>query len=195
MNQNKFEAGVTYHIFNRGNNKENIFLETDNYIYFLGLVEKYLLPICDIYAYCLLKNHFHIVLRIKDIENLPENIINKLHLPFSNLFNSYSKSINKKYNRTGSLFQEHLKRKKVETEEYLIQLIAYVHLNPSNHNLIDDFKKYKFSSYNAYITTKKSKISKEFIFSLIDFDNFEYWHNEKYLMNKINEEVLKGMEM
>lgn len=195
MNQEKFEAGLTYHIFNRGNNKENIFIEETNYTYFLSLVEKYLLPICDIYAYSLLKNHFHFVLKIKDKENLPEKFNNKLHLPFSNLFNSYTKSINKKYSRTGSLFQEHLKRKKVKSEEYLIQLIAYVHLNPSNHKLVDDFKKYKFSSYNAYISDKKSKINKEYIFSLIDFDNFEYWHDEKYLLNKRNEEELKGMEI
>ena len=57
------EPGVVYHIFNRGNNKEDIFKEDKNYIYFLFLVKKYLLPITEIYAYCLLKNHFILTTR------------------------------------------------------------------------------------------------------------------------------------
>ncbi|WP_223679413.1 transposase [Flavobacterium hibisci] len=97
-----FEAGQYYHVYNRGNNNENIFLEEKNYSYFLEKVKKYILPIADIYAYCLLKNHFHIVLRVKDKIDLPEKFKEKIHLPFSNLFNSYSKSINKMYGRNGS---------------------------------------------------------------------------------------------
>jgi putative transposase len=58
MRQDFFEPGVIYHVFNRGNNKENIFFEEENYRYFLELLKKHLLPIADIYAYCLLKNHF-----------------------------------------------------------------------------------------------------------------------------------------
>ena len=71
MKQDYFEPGVVYHFFNRGNNKENIFIEEKNYSFFLSLVTKYLLPVADIYAYCLLKNHFHFALRIKDPEMLP----------------------------------------------------------------------------------------------------------------------------
>ena len=56
MKQDYFEPGVVYHVFNRGNNQENIFIEDRNYLYFLTLLKKYLLPVADIYAYCLLKN-------------------------------------------------------------------------------------------------------------------------------------------
>jgi len=60
------EEGFFYHIYNRGNNGGNIFFDEENYTYFLQLLAKYILPVAEIYAYCLLKNHFHILVRIKE---------------------------------------------------------------------------------------------------------------------------------
>ncbi|MDD3738877.1 MAG: hypothetical protein PHP31_06250 [Lentimicrobiaceae bacterium] len=178
MRQDFFEPGVVYHVFNRGNNKENIFFEEENYRYFLELLKKYLLPIADIYAYCLLKNHFHLVIKIKDYDQLEEKYQTKPYLPFSHFFNAYTKAVNKKYNRTGSLFQKHLHRKRIEDEKYLIQLIAYVHLNPVKHLFTDDYKKYRYSSYQAYISEKSSSVEREYVLSLFgDKENFEYWHD------------------
>ncbi len=97
-----------YHIFNQGNNKEDIFIEEMNYVYFLELLNKYICPIATILSYCLLKNHFHLLIQIKDI---PEE--KQVSKAFSNFFNSYAKSINKKYNRTGSLFRDRFKRIKI----------------------------------------------------------------------------------
>lgn len=165
MKQDVLEPGITYHIFNSGNNGEDIFKEADNYFYFLKLVRVHLLPICDIYAYCLLKNHFHLLLRIKDAKEMPLNRAKKPFLAFSNLFNAYTKAINKKYERSGSLFQEHLKRKRVEEEKYLIQLIAYIHLNPVKHGFSEHHKNYKFSSYQAYVGRKPTEIRKDYICS------------------------------
>jgi putative transposase len=183
MKQDYFEPGVVYHLFNRGNNKENIFVEEKNYPFFLSLVAKYLLPVADIYAYCLLKNHFHLALRIKDPEMLPDKFKDKPYLAFSNLFNAYTKSINKAYNRTGSLFQEHPPRIRVEDENYLIQLISYIHLNPVKHQFTADFKDYRYSSYSSYTTDKRTNIEKDYILSLFgDKANFEYWHD----LNKIS---------
>ncbi len=142
MKQDIFEHGVVYPVFKRGNNKEDIFKEEKNYVYFLSLLQKYVLPVAEIYAYCLLKNHFHLVVRIKDVDLLENEYKEKPYLGFSNHFNAYAKSINKMYNRTGSLFQEHLHRKRVEDDEYLRQLIAYVHLNPVKHEFTDDFRNY-----------------------------------------------------
>jgi len=82
MKQDIIESGAIYHLFNRGNNKENIFIETKNYYYFLERFKKYILPIADVYSYCLLKNHFHLLLRIKDRPELPEKFKNKPHLAF-----------------------------------------------------------------------------------------------------------------
>ncbi|WP_338841416.1 transposase [Flavobacterium ginsenosidimutans] len=183
MEKDVFEAGQYYHVYNRGNNSENIFIEERNYNYFLEKLKKYILPIADVYAYCLLKNHFHIVLRIKDKINLPEKFKEKIHLPFSNLFNSYSKSINKAYDRTGSLFQEHLQRNRIENEEYLRQLILYVHLNPVKHKFSKDFQSYRHSSYRSYLSDKQSSIDREFVLELFnDLENFIFCHDEKKLI-------------
>ena len=197
MKQDFFEPGVVYHVFNRGNNKENIFKEEKNYTYFLSLIEKYLFPVSEIYAFCLLKNHFHLALRIKDEELLDDKYKQKTYLPFSNLFNAYTKSINKMYNRTGSLFQEHLHRKRVEDEEYLIQLIAYIHLNPVKHGFSNDFKSYPYSSYKYYLNLTGFEnllglkiFNGEYVMSLFgDVSNFEYWHNlnKLYLEDKMED--------
>ncbi len=68
MKSTPFEIGNFYHVYNRGNNKDQIFIEEDNYLYFLILIKKYLLPIADIYSYCLIQNHFHLIIKIKDEE-------------------------------------------------------------------------------------------------------------------------------
>lgn len=94
MKKEPFESGNYYHIFNRGNNKENIFKENLNYNYFIQLIQRYIAPTANIYSYCLLPNHFHLLLKIKEIEYLPELYKlgkRKLHQPFSNLFNAYRK--------------------------------------------------------------------------------------------------------
>lgn len=190
MKQDYFEPGVVYHVFNRGNNQENIFIEERNYIYFLTLMKKYLLPVADIYAYCLLKNHFHLVLRIKDEDKLPEKFKTRPYLAFSNFFNAYTKAINNAYHRKGSLFQEHPQRIRVEDDNYLIQLIAYVHLNPVKHKFTEDFKNYPYSSYMAYISNKATSIERDYIMSLFgDKQNFEFWHdwNKLTLEDKMND--------
>lgn len=181
------EPGVIYHFYNRGNNQENIFIEERNYNYFLLLMKKYILPVADIYAYCLLRNHFHIALRIKDNIDLPEKYLGKIHLPFSNMFNTYSKSFNRVYLRKGSLFQEHPKRNKVETEEYLRQLIVYIHLNPLKHQFFNQFQNYPHSSFKAYQSEHRTNIDKEYILELFGGkENFIFCHDER----KINYEGL-----
>ena len=190
MKQDFFEPGVVYHVFNRGNNKEDIFKEEKNYAYFLSLVRKYLLPVADIYAYCLLKNHFHFVVHIKQSDLLPEKLREKPALAFSNLFNAYTKAINKAYNRQGSLFQEHPHRLRVENEDYLMQLVAYIHLNPEKHHFTDDFKRYRYSSYQAYVSGKATDITPDYIMSVFgNRINFEIWHNENklFLEDKMND--------
>ena len=182
MNIDPLEPNRFYHIYNRGNNDENIFIEEKNYSFFLQKMIKYLVPMADIYSYCLLKNHFHILLKIKSKEHLPEKYKVNVHLPISNLFNSYTKSINKSYNRTGSLFQEHLKRICVKDEQYIKELVLYIHLNPVKHNFTDNFKTYQNSSYRAYLSDKPSNLSREYILELFGGkENFEFCHHEKQL--------------
>ncbi|HLV24036.1 MAG TPA: hypothetical protein VKY36_04590, partial [Moheibacter sp.] len=69
----KLEKGSFYHIFNRGNNKEDLFPDENGYAHFLKLISKHIIPIADVYAYCLLKNHFHLLIQIKEDIELKED--------------------------------------------------------------------------------------------------------------------------
>jgi len=180
------EPGTVYHIFNRGNNKENLFIEEKNYAYFLSLIERYLTKVADIYCYCFLKNHFHLLLRIKDSENIVEEKFRKKpHLGFSHLFNSYSKSINKAYNRTGSLFQEHFHRNRINDDDFFRQVVAYIHLNPVKHGFIENFRNYPHSSYSAFLSERKSFVDKDFVLNFFGtLNDFEAWHNQKEIRVK-----------
>jgi putative transposase len=184
-----FISDTYYHIYNRGNNKENIFIEPENYLHFLHLVEKHLLPITEIYSYCLLPNHFHIILKTKEDKNLPENMANtNISQPLSNLFNAYTKAINKKYNRTGSLFQDRFKRIKIESTDYLQNLIIYTNTNSSHHD-IENYITYPHSSYKALISDKSTLLEREFVISLFENkENFKYTlKTKKDNIDQINE--------
>lgn len=184
--QAKLEKGYFYHIYNRGNNKEDLFPADENCSYFLSLISKYLLPISQIYAYCLLKNHFHFLIQIKD-ENEIDN--QKLHQPFSNLFNAYTKAINKRYGREGSLFKERFKRELIKDEKQLINTILYIHLNPIKHEFTNDFKNYKHSSFQSLILEKPTKLEREFVINLFENkENFIASHQLKVL-EKYNLEI------
>ena len=164
-----------YHIFNRGNNGEDIFIEEKNYSYFLTLMKKHLLPIAEIYVYCLLKNHFHILLKTKLIPD--ENEISQY---FSNFFNAYAKSINKTYARKGSLFQTRFSRKSIETEDYLKTLVIYIHLNPKIHGFTSDYKTYPHSSFNSINSAKHTDLKRTEVIQLFDdLNNFTYCHQFK----------------
>ncbi|MFK5981536.1 MAG: transposase [Flavobacteriaceae bacterium] len=175
------EEEYFYHIYNRGNNKQNIFFEKENYHYFIRLLEKYISPIAEIYSYCLLPNHFHLLIKIKSGAIKPSQ-------KFSNFFNSYTKSINKKYNRTGSLFQKPFKRIRVSDSKYLFQLVTYIHLNPENHNIIRNFEKYKYSSYSLFLNeTYSSFIEVNEVLEWFDgITNFKFVHNQRRTIEENN---------
>ncbi|WP_343696090.1 transposase [Flavobacterium sp.] len=161
-----------YHIYNRGINGTTIFENDSNKLYFLKQVAKYLENRISIFAYCLMNNHFHLVIRL----NIEEKEVIQA---FSNLFNSYAKAFNKQTNRTGSLFEKHFKRIKLNDENYLRRLIVYVHLNPKHHFDLD-FTSFKFSSYQAFLSNRETKIERDEALSLFgDLENFVFCHNQK----------------
>lgn len=159
--------GQFYHIYTRGNNRENIFIEKDNYTHFLALYSKYIQPIADTYAYCLLRNHFHILVRIKDSEKCEQEEygrIQKVLQPsqqFSNLLNAYAKAINQRYQRTGSLFQSRFGRKLILTNQYLYSVINYIHHNPQHHHFVADFRDWPFSSYHTLISEEPTRLDRK----------------------------------
>jgi REP element-mobilizing transposase RayT len=149
------EAGKYYHIYNRGNNGQNIFIEERNYAYFLNLYAKYIEPIAATFAYCLLRNHFHLGVRIK--ENLGSESPSQ---HFSNFFNAYSKAINRAYGHTGSLFENRYRRREVMTDAYFQRLIHYIHWNPQKHGFVADFRDYPYSSYSLFLMDKPTFIKR-----------------------------------
>jgi REP element-mobilizing transposase RayT len=166
------EKDGCYHIYNRGINGCLIFVNNENKNFFLKQISKYLSEKISIFAFCLMDNHFHLVIRLNDDEKIVTQA-------FSNFFNSYVKAFNKENDRTGSLFEKHFKRIKLNDEEYLKQLILYVHLNPKHH-LDLKFEEYKYSSYQAFISNKETKIEREEVLKLFGgIENFIFSHNQK----------------
>lgn len=189
------EPDCYYHIYNRGINSDKIFENVDNYLFFLKQFSKYVTPVCDVYAYCLMPNHFHFVIKIKSKEELLHFATNNLKLikdseglhaihnvvskQISKFISSYSQSYNKVYRRHGGLLESPFKRKKVESEEYLRNLILYVHLNPTE--LKKDFKTYNFSSYAAMLSNAKTNLKRTEVIQLFDdLDNFIFCHNNPF---------------
>ena len=165
--------GNFYHIYNRGINSENVFFETCNYEYFIKLYETHINPIAETYAWCLMKNHFHFLIRIK------EETVKSPHQSFSNLFNAYTKAINKKYNRHSSLFQRTFKRKLVDDESYLKKLVIYIHNNPVNHGICKNAMDYPWSSYLTCLSNKVTKLKRDEVVSYFDdIRNFKSMHEK-----------------
>lgn len=177
INTENFEFEGVYHVFSHVNGTEVIFRESSNYHFFLEKVEKYILPVADIYAYCLLPNHFHLLLRFKDFNDVSsENEHQFLMKYFGNLLNAYAKAYNKKYNRKGALFLNAVKRKKISDEKYLLKVLHYIHNNPINHGFVNKIDQWKHSSYNSYLNPEKeSKLNRKEIMPY--FDSVEVFRN------------------
>ena len=178
MNTNeKLNSGSFYHIYNKGINGENLFKEEKNYSYFLHKLEKYILPVAEINAYCLLKNHFHLLIKIRESTLLDPS------KQFAHCFNSYTQSINKLYSRTGGLFQTPFRRKEVTDETYLTWLVWYIHTNPEKRGFTNDFKNWKWSSYQSLVNDKISDVGRLNMLNLFDNkDEFISFHlqNKEY---------------
>lgn len=188
------EPGKFFHIFNRGNNKAILFFKKKNYLFFLKRYKEFLLPFVDTYSYCLIPNHFHLLVQIKTMDVIfgegikrfkkpPKTLFDKSldygpyptgisfedwlnRLPFDQqyklacwivseqfrrFFMSYTKAINKQEGREGSLFRKYFRRKLVDEQDYFQNLVWYIHHNPTEHALVDDFTSYDWSSYQAIL--------------------------------------------
>jgi len=177
--------GHYYHIYNCGNNGEDLFPEERNYHHFLKLYLRYIYPVADTYAYCLMKNHFHLLVRInpkpdlpgfKNLEGLTQHNYSQ---PFSNLFNAYTKAINKAYGRSGSLFEKNFNRILIDTDRYFVHLISYIHRNPQKHGFTDDFRTYPHSSYQTIRHQKQSRIEHQQVLQWFgSMQSFENYHQQ-----------------
>ncbi len=176
------EPDSYYHIYNRANGSEKMFLNESNYLYFLQKYNFYISPIADTFAYCLMPNHFHFLVRMK---HLPSSAFQKFGTfekftskQFSNLFSSYTQAYNKQNNRKGSLFIPRFNRKKITSEEYLKNTLNYIHQNPIAHNYVTELDDWRYSSYTSFFYHKETKIKKyEAIEWFNDIENFKAYHD------------------
>lgn len=174
------QSGTWYHIYNRGNNGEDIFYRPENYRYFLRKFDQYLTAYLDVYAYCLLPNHFHFLIKTKDKYELAADQLQfktgtKLLGDFSSIisevfrrfFLCYAKSIKVQEGRTGSLFEKNFKRKEIKTDAHLFWLINYIHRNPETHGIVSTFINYPNSSYVSILSAAPTKLKRQEVLSLL----------------------------
>lgn len=171
-----------YHIIVRGINRQDIFLDKQDYRKFLKEIKrtketyKY-----ELYAYILMPNHIHLV--INDMNNNLSTFMQSLNI-------SYTYYFNKKYERVGHLFENRFKSKIVEEESYLKNVVRYVHKNPENAGMQE---LYFWSSYREYLSNKQNLIDKQFIMDLFqnNIENFKRFHKD-YIKNQ---DIDKDYEM
>lgn len=150
----------------------------------------------------MLKNHFHILVRIKEKVEIEQNELTytttekpKIIDPsrqFSHLFNAYTQAVNKRHNRTGSLFETTFERKLVSSERYFQQLVFYIHNNPVHHGFVKEMSLYAWSSYETVISNKPTKLKRKEVVELFgDRENFIFYHNQQQELDEINNLVIE----
>ena len=190
----RYDADTYYHVYNRGVNKRKIFLDDDDYVYFLALLKRYLSETneldkynriytnlngqLDLLTYCLMPNHFHLLLYqhddIKAMETLMRSVLT-----------TYTLYFNRKHNRVGHLFQGVYKASSVLSEPYLLHISRYIHMNP------DDYKNWPYSSWPYYVKGWQADwIKHDKIFELFEGDNYEQYVDD-YKSTKEEHEDLK----
>jgi REP element-mobilizing transposase RayT len=188
----KFAKDSISHVYNRGNNKEKVFLDEQDYrafLFRLGLALGYeidelknenlfFLPYSRIrivgtrkgefllHAFCLMPNHFHMI-----IEQKAETSVSKLILK---ICTSYARYLNEKYGRVGHVFQDKFKAILIESNEQLMWSSAYIHMNPVKDGLVRKPGEYKWSSYGHYLSEKNVQIvNTSLLKSIFGPNNFE----------------------
>jgi REP element-mobilizing transposase RayT len=192
-----FEEHKIYHVYNRTNNKEALFLSDENRRFFLKKFKLYLSDYVNTYSWCLLPNHFHFLITIKSCQSIIETILNKdlayrsltekkfleneidlsqlVEQTFKRFFQSYSLAFNKANHRNGNLFYKPFKRVLVKKDSQLTNTIIYIHANPLKHKIVEDFMNYKWSSWHSLISDKKT--------SLLRSDVIDWFGSKEMLIN------------
>ncbi len=183
MNIQPLTEGNHFHIYNRGVNSEDIFKEEKNYSFFLQQYKKYCSGVFETMSYALLKNHFHLLVYIKEDVTVPRNdgkgdFLLNASVQLSHFFNSYAQAINKAYSRTGPLFESPFERKMIEDDNYITSMIFYCHYNAQLHSMVDDFKSWQHSSYHAIMQDDNT---------VIDTGKVLSWFGGKYAFEKQHE--------
>ncbi|MES2704710.1 MAG: transposase [Bacteroidota bacterium] len=179
-----FAHGDLLHVYNRGNNKQQIFFNEENYYFFREKIKKHVAPACDIIAYCLMPNHFHLLLHINEVSCEPCTIGNLKTTWLQNniriLQSSYAAAINNQFKRTGSLFQQRAKYKlltssDIHSKTYAEVCYHYIHQNPLKAGLINKMEDWKFSSFNEYAFGTEGICNLELATAIFNIDQHKFY--------------------
>jgi len=184
-----FKENYTYHVYNRSN--EQIFYSKENYLFFIQKIRSHILPYADILAYCLMPNHFHLLINAK---KEAEEFVNTKNMIYTQalaksiglMLSSYTQAINKQQKRKGSLFAHQTKAKQLNFRkgEYTFKCFFYIHQNPLVAGLVKKIEDWEFSSFLDYIGERKgSLINKDLAFEIVKFDK-ENIYNQAYITLK-----------
>lgn len=183
-------------------------MEKKNYSFFLDRISKFVLPVCHVYAYCMMPNHFHLLVRIKSQEELadyfsrtsqeqdelPDNrgvikpavqnfnyeqLVKKVSKSFSNLCNSYTQSFNKVYDRMGSLFMQNMKKEEVNHDNSFCKVVHYIHANPVHHQFVRKIEDCPDSSYRIFLSKAPTKLERDYVLQVFGgIDWFIKYHEQ-----------------
>lgn len=155
----KFIPGEFYHVYNQGNNRQQLFFSDDDYKRFMYGIHSHLLPSAQIFAYCLMPNHFHFLLRPNEtcstLIRQGSIYLSPLSNGFRKLLSYYAQATNAKFGNTGSMFRQKTKSKWViehisgnNKRSYFETCLEYIHQNPVKAGLVKKPEDWKWSSYN-----------------------------------------------
>ena len=195
-NRDEFISGATYHFYNRSADRKTIFHSDVDFDYFLDRFIYYFGSIFDIYAFCLMKNHFHFIVKVKSeddireyadiqIGNSPTKYLDKtisldqyLNDQLRRFFSSVSIKFNNRYNRRGQVFARSPKRVFIENTRRLRYLIAYTHHNPIHHGFNSEYSQWKYSSYQTLLSNTPTKLGRQDVMKLFGgIKEFNTYHD------------------
>jgi len=177
--------GVVCHVYNRGVNKEEIFKDDEDYLFYLKRLREYKDKFnINVICYNLIPNHYHYIL--EQLGDFPiVNLMRSLHT-------SYGQYFNKKYKRVGPLFQDRFKQIVLEDNDKMLYLSAYINANAKIHGIIDEAKDYKWCSYSDYLGLRNGTLcNKERIVNQFrDTGDYEIFveGNAEFIKNKKDDE-------
>jgi len=150
----EFVAGGIYHVFNRGNNRRTLFEEKPDYEYFIGILKKGReRERVTIYHYCLMGNHYHLLIRSEEAESLPR-FMHWVQL-------GYARYYKKKYETTGHIFEERYRSPRIAEESYYLQCGRYIERNPVAAKMVIRAEDYPYSSAAYYVGGKEDPLVTE----------------------------------
>ena len=176
----KLQLDNYYHIYNMTNNDELLFKEEGNYEYFLNQYHKYLSGYFDMVTYCLMPTHFHFLVKVVSDQN------KSLQQAIATFLSAYTKAINKRYNRHGSLFQPRTKARLIE--EDILTVITYIHQNPVRAGLVNALEDWHYSGFGEIIDLHKRQIVNRKYISEFFTSNEEFLEYSREMLKTIKED-------